>query len=84
MIKPLFAAAILGLALPALASAAETAKCDDASMMTMDEAMKTATMKKEVDMAVKEVDMAKMAMRDGKMDECSTHLTKAMKDLKMQ
>ena len=37
----------------------------------------------DTDPAMKEVDMAKMAMKDGKMADCSMHLDNAMKDMKM-
>jgi hypothetical protein len=82
--KTLLAAAAIALAFAVPASAAEMAKCDDASMMKMDEAMKAdGAMKEDVEMAMKEVDMAKMAMKDGKMDDCSMHLDAAMKQMKM-
>ena len=86
MMKSLSAAVALALVLAAPASAAEMAKCDDAAMMKMDEAMKADTdpaMKEGVEMAMKEVDMAKTAMKDGKMDDCSMHLDAAMKQMKM-
>jgi hypothetical protein len=56
-------------------------------MMKMDEAIKAGTdpmMKQDADMAMKEMDMAKMAMKDGKMDDCSMHLTNAMKAMDMK
>ncbi len=87
MLKSLIAAGLLGLALTATAHAAEMAKCDDASMMKMDEAIKADTdpkMKEAADMAMKELDMAKMAMKDSKMDDCSMHLTNAMKAMEMK
>ena len=87
MLKSLIAAGLLGLALTAPAYAAEMAACDDASMMKMDEAIKADTdpkMKEAADMAMKEMEMAKMAMKDGKTDDCSMHLTNAMKSMEMK
>lgn len=87
MLRSLIAAGLLGLALTAPAYADEMAKCDDASMMKMDEAIKADTdpkMKEAAGMAMKELDMAKMAMKDGKMDDCSMHLTNAMKNMEMK
>ncbi len=87
MLRSLIAAGLLGLAMAAPAHAAEMAKCDDASMMKMDDAIKADTdpmMKDATDMAMKEMDMAKTAMKDGKMDDCSMHLTKAMDEMKMK
>ena len=87
MLKSLFAAGLLGLALAAPAYADDMAKCDDASMMKVNEAIKADTdpmMKDTTDMAMKEMDMAKTAMKDGKMDDCSMHLTKAMDEMKMK
>jgi hypothetical protein len=87
MMKSLIAAGVLGLALSAPASAAEMATCDDASMMKMDEVIKADTdpkMKDAADMAMKELDMAKMAMKDGKTDDCAMHLTNAMKSMEMK
>ena len=53
----------------------------------VDEAIKADTdpaMKNDVDMANKEMDMAKMAMKDGKMDDCSMHIGNAMKSMMMK
>ena len=86
MMKSLCAVAILGFALTAPA-AAEMAKCDEATMMKVNEAIKADTdakMKKEVDMATEEMKMAEMAMKDGKMDDCSTHIDKAMDEMMMK
>ncbi len=81
MIKSLFAAGILGLAMTAPANAMEMMKCDDASMMKMQtdmDAMTDPTMSANKTMAMKEMEMAKTAMTAGKMDECSMHMGKAM------
>ncbi|MCV9998044.1 hypothetical protein OE766_07285 [Pararhizobium sp. YC-54] len=80
MFKTIFAATALvaSLSAPALAAGA----CDDASVMKTEEMAKGMTdpMKKDaMMMAMKEVDSAKMAMKDGKTDECSMHLDNAMK-----
>ena len=55
-------------------------KCDDAAMMKAEDHAKM--MKGDsMTMAMKEVDMAKTAMKDGKADDCSMHLDKAMKTM---
>lgn len=87
MMRSLFTAAILGLALSAPAYAAEMAPCDEASIMKINEAIEADTdpaMKKEVEMAMKQVEKAEMAMKDGKTEDCSTHLGMAKEELKMQ
>ena len=87
MMKSLFAAAILGLALAAPAYADDMMKCDDASMMKMDGMIKADTdpnMKKDVDMAMKDMEMAKTAMKDGKMDDCMKNMEQAKKDMMMK
>lgn len=81
MIKSLFAAGILGLAMTAPANAMEMMKCDDASMMKMQtdmDAMTDPTMSANKTMAMKEMEMAKTAMAAGKTDECTMHMTMAM------
>ena len=87
MLKSLIAAGFVCIALATPVFAGEMAKCDDASMMKIDEMMKADTdpkMKDAVDMAMKETEMAKMAMKDNKMDDCSMHLTNAMKAMDMK
>ena len=87
MMKSMLAAAALTLALSAPAFADEMAKCDDATMMKVNEAIKADTkpeMKKEVDMATEEMKMAEMAMKDSKMDDCSMHIGKAMEQMMMK
>ena len=87
MLKFVAVAGLFALAFVGPAFADDMAKCDDATMMKMDEAMKADTdpkMKEMVDMAMKETDMAKQAMKDGKTDECMTHLDAAMKDMMMK
>jgi hypothetical protein len=56
--------------------------CDDASIMKMEEMAKGMTdpaMKDKMEMAMKEVEMAKMSMKDNKADDCMMHLDNAMK-----
>lgn len=60
-------------------------KCDDASMMMMQGEMDKMTdpaMKEQKDMAMKEMEMAKTAMKDGKMEDCTMHMDEAMKGMK--
>jgi hypothetical protein len=64
-----------GFAGPALAD--DMMKCDDAAIMKAEEHAKMMT-GDTMTMAMQEVDMAKMAMKDGKTDDCMTHLDKAM------
>lgn len=78
MIKTIFAAAMLS-ALAAPAFADDMMMCDDDHIMKAEEAAKMAT-GETMDMAMKDVDAAKMAMKDGKDDECVMHLEKVMKD----
>ena len=82
MIKSILTAAALVMSMTASSFAMDEMKCDDASIMKMTEsamAMKDPAMKESMEMAMKEVDMAKMAMKDSKMDECKMHLDNAMK-----
>ena len=79
MFKLIVATAIVtaGMAMPVFA--AETVMCDDAHMVKAETAAKAAKGDK-MAMAMKDIDAAKLAMKDGKMDECKTHLEKVMKD----
>jgi hypothetical protein len=83
MSKTLFAAAaFFAFASTATYAAEEKMACDDASIMKMEEAamaMKDPAMKETMEMAMKEVEMAKMAMKENKTDDCSMHLGEAMK-----
>lgn len=54
-------------------------KCDDASMMKMQGHMDAMTDPAKKDMAMKEMQMAKDAMKAKKMDDCATHMDGAMK-----
>ena len=84
MLKSMLAAAALAVvvAQPALADDAMM-KCDDASMMKLQtdmDAMAGDAMKK--DAAMKEMDMAKEAMKANKADDCVMHMDMAMKAMK--
>jgi hypothetical protein len=85
MIRTIFAAALLvGVAAPAFAD--EMMMCDDASIMKAEEAAKMmdASHKNDMEMAMKEVDMAKASMKGGMKDDCMKHLDEAMKHTMMQ
>lgn len=82
MTKTFIALIVAGFALVAPAYADDMMKCDDASMMMMQTEMDKVTdpaMKDKKEMAMKEMDMAKMAMKDGKMDDCTMHMGEAKK-----
>ncbi|HTO30442.1 MAG TPA: hypothetical protein VL202_04565 [Pararhizobium sp.] len=82
MFKTVLAATALITILSAPAFAAGMTACDDASIMKTEDMAKGMTdpMKKDaMMMAMQEVDSARMAMKDGKMDDCSMHLDNAMK-----
>jgi hypothetical protein len=82
MIRSATIACIFATCLSAPAFAAGMATCDDASMMKTEEMAKGMTdpmQKYQMAMAMQEIDSAKMAMKDGKMDDCSMHLDNAMK-----
>ena len=87
MTKLLLSAAVFGLFLAAPANALETKKCDDASMMKMQtemDAMSDPSMKSNKDLAMKQMDMAKTAMKDNKMDDCSMHMGMASMSMTMK
>ena len=84
MLKSMLAAVALAavVAQPAFADDAMM-KCDDASMMKLQtdmDAMTGDAMKK--DAAMKEMDMAKDAMKANKADDCVMHMDMAMKAMK--
>lgn len=79
MFKTVFTVAVLAFGIAAPAFAADMVMCDDAHIMKAEDAAKKASGDK-MDMAMKDVDAAKMAMKDGKMDDCKMHLEKVMKD----
>ncbi len=87
MLKTLTAALFAAAFTIAPAYAQEMMKCDDASMMKMQsemDAMSDPAMKDKKDMAMKEMDMAKMAMKDGKMEDCTMHMGEASKQMMKQ
>jgi hypothetical protein len=87
MTKLLLSAAVFGLFLAAPANAMESMKCDDVSMMKMQtdmDAMSDPTMKANKDMATKQMGMAKTAMKDNKMDDCSMHMGMATMSMTMK
>jgi predicted outer membrane protein len=82
MIKTLFAAAALTAAFAAPGFAMDKMACDDATIMKMEEsamAMKEPAQKDAMMMAMKEVETAKMAMKEGKTEDCMKSLENAMK-----
>ncbi len=87
MTKLLFSAALVVVFLTAPANAAMHMKCDDASMMKMQtdmDAMSDPAMKVNKDMAMKQMEMAKTAMKNNKMDDCSMHMGMADKGMMMK
>ena len=87
MTKLLFSAALVVVFLTAPANAAMHMKCDDASMMKMQtdmDAMSDPAMKVNKDMAMKQMGMAKTAMKDNKMDDCSMHMGMASMSMTMK
>lgn len=77
MIKLLLSAAVFGVFLAAPANAMEAMKCDDTSMMKMQtdmDAMSDPAMKANKDMGMKHMEMARAAMKDNKMDDCSMQM----------
>ena len=87
MMKLLLSAAVYGLFLATPANALEAMKCDDASMMQMQtdmDAMSDPAMKANKDMAMKQMGMAKTAMKDNKMDDCSMHMGMASMSMTMK
>lgn len=87
MMKTFFAATVLGFALAAPAYADDMAKCDDATMKMVMDAIKADTdpaMKAGVDKATAEMAMAGEAMKANKMDECSKHIGMAKESMMMK
>jgi hypothetical protein len=86
MLKSTLVAAAFAIAFiqPAFAQDAMM-KCDDASMMKIQtemDAMTDAAMKEKKEMAMKEMEMAKDAMKAKKTDDCVMHMEGAMKAMK--
>jgi hypothetical protein len=84
MMKTLTVIAFAAVAFAAPAFADDMMKCDDASMTKLNAMVMAmdASKKDQMAMAMKEVDMAKASMKDGKMDDCSMHMDNAMKQTK--
>ncbi len=75
-------AALAGIGFLSPVQAQEMAKCDDATMMKVEKdvmGMTDPAMKDKMEMGMKELEMAKMAMKDNKEKDCSMHLDAAMK-----
>ena len=89
MLKTLTAVAFLGFALaaPAYADEMMTAKCDDATMKMVSDAMAKDTapkMANDVKMAGDEMKMAMDSMKAHKKDECTKHVGMAMDHMMMK
>lgn len=89
MIKVFISAAFITLALTATSFADDMAKakCDEATMTMVMDAMKKDTdpkMAKDVEMAAGEMKMAAASMKDNKMDDCSMHIDAAKKHMMMK
>lgn len=77
MLKLILTAAIVGtLAVPALAA---EMKCDEATMASMDKMMMGMKDMGTKAKAMKEMDMAKDAMKMNKMDDCKRHMNNALR-----
>jgi hypothetical protein len=86
MTKTLLTVAALLLSV-SFASAEDKMACDDATIMKLEEGAKAMTdpaMKESMEMAMKEVDMAKMAMKENKAEDCMKHMDAAMKATEMK
>jgi hypothetical protein len=82
MLKIAFAAAATTLFVLSPALAADKLACNDDGMMKVEMMLKEKTaMKVDTAMATKENDMAMMAKKDGKMDDCAMHLNMAQEEL---
>lgn len=84
MKKYMIAFVCLGFTYALPAEADDMMKCDDASMMKMQtemDAMSDPAMKEHKDMAMKHMEMAKASMKEGKMDDCTMHMTEASKEM---
>ncbi len=58
--------------------------CSEENLMKVERDAKAMTDMTHMDMAMKEVEMAKMSMKDGKTDDCAVHLDNAMKQTMMK
>jgi len=78
----LICAALASMAFSGAAQAQMMATCNDETMMKAEKdlmGMTDPAMKDKMEMGMKELDMAKMAMKDNKEKDCSMHLDAAMK-----
>ena len=87
MTKFLLSTALATFFLAAPANAAMHMKCDDASMMKMQtemNAMNDPAMAANKKMAMTQMEKAKAAMKDNKMDDCSMHMDMAHMGMTMK
>ena len=85
MNKVVYVAAVLAFAVAGPALAQDTLKCDDASMMMMQQQMDAMTdpaMKEKKDMAMQEMTKAKESMTANQTDDCMMHMKNAMDNMK--
>ncbi len=82
MMKTLFAASALTLALLTPAYAADVTTCDDTSVTLVADAIKNAEITGKADNATVDLNKAKEAMAAGKTEDCVTALNSAMMQLK--
>jgi hypothetical protein len=86
MTKTLLTVAAL-LVSVSFASAEDKMACDDAGIMKLEEmamGMKEPAQKEAMEMAMKEVEMAKMSMKEKKAEDCMMHMDAAMKATEMK
>lgn len=87
MYKLILSTAALAFISIAPANAMDAMTCDDASMTKMQTdmgSMNDPAMKTNKDMAMKHMDMAKTAMKDKKMEDCSAQMGMAQMSMKMK
>jgi hypothetical protein len=87
MIKVFVGAALMTVAFTTTSFAAEMAKCDEATMTMVMDAIKKDTdpkMAKDVKMAQDEMAMADKSMKEKKMEDCSKHIDMAKKHMMMK
>ena len=70
---------LLGVAFVVPSFAVNLKQCDVGSMLKLEKSAMAVKDKGEMEAAMKEVDMAKKAMKDHKMDDCAMHMEGAMK-----
>ena len=83
----LITAALASIAFSGAARAGAMATCDDATMMKVEKdlmGMTDPAMKDKMMMGMKELDMAKTAMKEHKDSDCAMHLDTAMKEIPAQ